>query len=154
MTLLTIILEISHFKLWWWFFLSASNFGWNWLNQQFVFSAGNVTLNTTYECFGVEVEEPRYISHGSKIVLPKHECPVTICTTDRIGTVKSRRLLWVLFDSGSTVSMIKRSTLPQNVVTKAISETKNITTLACRVQAQEVVTLRDLRLPEFDKTGA
>jgi hypothetical protein len=56
-----------------------------------------------------------------------------------------------MFDSGSTISMIKRSTLPQNVITKTISETKNITTLAGRVQAEEVVILRDLRLPEFDK---
>ena len=57
----------------------------------------------------------------------------------------------VLLDSGSTVSMIKRSALPQNVVTKTISETKNITTLTGRVQVEEVVILRDLRLPEFDK---
>jgi hypothetical protein len=47
--------------------------------------------------------------------------------------------------------MIKRSTLPQKVITKTISDTKNITTLAGRVQVQEVVILRDLRLPEFDK---
>ena len=99
----------------------------------------------------MEVEEPRYNYHGPKIVLPKHECPVTICTADTIGTVKSRRLLQVLLDSGSTVSMIKRSALPQNVVTKTISETKNITTLTGRVQVEEVVILRDLRLPKFNK---
>ena len=57
----------------------------------------------------------------------------------------------VLLDSGSTVSMIKRSVLPPKVITKTISETKNISTLAGKLQAQEVVTLRDLRLPEFDK---
>jgi hypothetical protein len=50
--------------------------------------------------------------------------------------------------------MIKRPALPQKVITKTISETKNINTLAGRVQVQEIVTLRDLRLPEFDKTGA
>ena len=66
-----------------------------------------------------------------------------ICTADTIGTVKSRRLLRVLLDSGSTDSMIKRSALPPKVVTKAISETKNISTLAGRIQAQEVVSLRD-----------
>ena len=47
--------------------------------------------------------------------------------------------------------MIKRSTLPQKVITKTISETRKITTLAGIIQVQEVVTLRDLRLPEFDK---
>ena len=87
----------------------------------------------------------------TKIVLRKPECPVTICTIDIISAVKSRWLLRVLFDSGSMVSIIKRSTLPQKVSTITISETKNYTSLAGKVQAQEVVTLRDLRLPKFDK---
>jgi hypothetical protein len=47
--------------------------------------------------------------------------------------------------------MIKRSVLPPKVVTKTISETENISTLAGKLQTQEIVTLRDLRLPEFDK---
>eukprot|EP00804_Cyclotella_cryptica_P013076 CCRYP_002363-RA/>CCRYP_002363-RA protein AED:0.38 eAED:0.38 QI:0/-1/0/1/-1/1/1/0/217 len=47
--------------------------------------------------------------------------------------------------------MIKRSVLTPKVITKTISETKNISTLAGKLQAQEAVTLRDLRLPEFDK---
>ena len=101
--------------------------------------------------FELEFEEPRYNYHGPKIIMPHRECPVTICTADTIGAVKSRRLLQVLLDSGSTVSMIKRSVLPPKVVTKTISETKDISTLAGKLQAQEVVTLRDLRLPEFDK---
>ena len=49
------------------------------------------------------------------------------------------------------VSMIKRSALPQKVAIRTISETKNITTLAGKVQVQEVATLRNLRLQEFDK---
>ena len=57
----------------------------------------------------------------------------------------------VLLDPDSTVSLIKRTTLPPNVVTKTISATRYVTTLAGKIQAQEVVTLRDLRLPEFDK---
>ena len=36
-------------------------------------------------------------------------------------------------------------------MTKEISTTRYVTTLAGKIQAQEVVTLRDLRLPEFDK---
>jgi hypothetical protein len=47
--------------------------------------------------------------------------------------------------------MIKRSVLPPKVITKTISETKSISTLAGKLQAQEVVTVKDLRLPEFDK---
>ena len=114
------------------------------------FSAGNADFSR-YDCFDLEFDEPRYNYHGPKIIVPRHECPVTICTADTIGAVKSRRLLRVLLDSGSTVSLIKRSALPPKVVTKKISDTKNISTLAGKLQAQEVITLRDLRLPEFDK---
>ena len=109
------------------------------------FSAGNADSFPYHECFDLELEEPRYNYHGPKIIVPRCECPVTICTADTIGAVKSRRLLRVLLDSGSTVSMIKRSVLPPKVVTKTISETKNISTLAGKLQAQEIVTLRDLR---------
>ena len=56
-----------------------------------------------------------------------------------------------LFDFSSMVFMIKRSTLPPKVITKTINETQNITTLSEKIQAQEIVTLRDLRLSEFDK---
>jgi hypothetical protein len=93
-----------------------------------IFSAGNASFSITHECFEMEVEEPRYNYHGPKIVLPKHECPVTICSADTIGTVKSRQLLQVLFDSGSMVSMIKRPTLPPKAVTKTISEIRDIAT--------------------------
>ena len=55
-----------------------------------VFSAGNATFIPNHECFELEVEEPRYNYHGPKTVLPKRECPVTICTADTIGAVKSR----------------------------------------------------------------
>eukprot|EP00804_Cyclotella_cryptica_P019353 CCRYP_006199-RA/>CCRYP_006199-RA protein AED:0.31 eAED:0.37 QI:0/0/0/1/0/0/4/0/415 len=57
----------------------------------------------------------------------------------------------LLLDSGSTVSMIKRSVLPPKVIPKTISETKSISALAGKLQAQEVVTLRDLRLPDCDQ---
>ena len=57
---------------------------------------------------------------GHTLVIPKQESPITICTANTIGNVRSHRLFWVLLDSGSTVSMIKRSALPQKVVTKTI----------------------------------
>eukprot|EP00804_Cyclotella_cryptica_P013619 CCRYP_012964-RA/>CCRYP_012964-RA protein AED:0.29 eAED:0.29 QI:0/-1/0/1/-1/1/1/0/528 len=115
------------------------------------FSAGNANSFPNHECFELEFKEPRYNYHWPMIIVPRRECPVTICTADTIGAVKSRRLLRVLLDSNLTVSIIKRSVLPPKVVTKTISETKNISILAGKLQAQEVVTLRDLRLPEFDK---
>jgi hypothetical protein len=47
--------------------------------------------------------------------------------------------------------MIKRSALPKGVITKVIGDIKLVRTLAGHLKMQEVVTMRDLRLPEFDK---
>ncbi len=47
--------------------------------------------------------------------------------------------------------MIKRSALPKDVITKVIGDTKLVRTLAGHLETQEVVPMRDLRLPEFDK---
>jgi hypothetical protein len=49
--------------------------------------------------------------------------------------------------------MIRRSVLPKGVITKLLGDTKLVRTLAGRLKTQEVVTMRDLRLPEFDKNG-
>ena len=47
--------------------------------------------------------------------------------------------------------MIKRSALPKGVITKVIGDTKLVRTLAGHLKTQEVVTMRNLRLPKFDK---
>jgi hypothetical protein len=47
--------------------------------------------------------------------------------------------------------MIKRSALPKGAVTKLLGDTKFVRTLVGRLKTQEVVTVRDIRLPEFDK---
>ncbi len=49
------------------------------------------------------------------------------------------------------VSIIKRSALPKGVITKLLGGTKLVRTLARRLKTQEVVTMQDIRLPEFDK---
>jgi hypothetical protein len=54
------------------------------------FSAGSANLFPNHECFELEFEEPRYNYHGPKIIVPRRECPVTICTADTIWAVKSR----------------------------------------------------------------
>jgi hypothetical protein len=54
------------------------------------------------------------------------------------------------FESDSNVSMIKRSVFPKGVITKLHSETKLVRTLASHLKTQKVVTMQDLRLPEFD----
>jgi hypothetical protein len=47
--------------------------------------------------------------------------------------------------------MIKRSALPKGIITQLLGVTKLVRTLAGCLEMQEVVTLQDLRLPEFDK---
>ncbi len=57
----------------------------------------------------------------------------------------------MLFDSGLNVSMIKRSALPKGFIAKLLGDTKLVRTLAGCLKMQEVITMRDLRLPKFDK---
>jgi hypothetical protein len=47
--------------------------------------------------------------------------------------------------------MIKRSVLPKGIITKLLCDTKLVRTLAGRLKTQEVVTMQDIRLPEFNK---
>ena len=79
------------------------------------------------------------------------ETPTTICTAKTIGSVRSHKILRILLDSGSRKTLIKRSALPRGTKPKKLSTTKTLTTLAGNVAAAEIVTLRDIRLPEFDK---
>ncbi len=121
------------------------------LSKKTISSAGNATIAFEYHCYEIEADASWFNYHGPKIKIPKQELPVTICTADTIGTIRSQRLFRVLFDSGSNVSMIKRSALPKGVITKVIGDTKLVRTLAGHLKTQEVVTMHDLRLPKFDK---
>ncbi len=47
--------------------------------------------------------------------------------------------------------MIERSALPKGIITKVIGDTKLVRTLAGHLKMQEVVTMRNLRSPEFNK---
>ncbi len=76
---------------------------------------------------------------------------MTICTADTINTISSQRLFQVLIDSGSNVSMIKRAASPKGIVTKLLGDTKLVRTLTGCLKTQEVVAMRDIRLPEFNK---
>ena len=114
-------------------------------------SVGNATIDTNDECFEIESEKLQFNYRGPKVVPRRHETPVTILTANTIGTLKSRRIFRVLLDSGSTCSLIKRSCLPKHCQPKAMKEQRKVKTLAGKVLAKEVVTMRDIRLPEFDK---
>ena len=91
-----------------------------------------------------------YSYHGPKVI-PKNECPATICTANTIGLVRSRKLLKVLFDSGSSGCLIKKSALPKGIVPQELTNAKSFKTLAGKFDTTHIVTLRDVRLPEFDK---
>ncbi len=103
-----------------------------------------------YECYEIKDNAPQFNYHGPKIKIPKQESPVTICTADTIAIIRSQRLFQVLFDSGSNVSMIKRSALLKGIITKLLGDTKLVITLAGPLKTQEVVTMGDIRLPEFN----
>jgi hypothetical protein len=103
-------------------------------------SAGNAFLIVSkIECFKLESNGPCYNYHGPKVVIPKQESPITICTTNTIGIVRSQRLFQVLLDSGLTVSTIKRSAIPTGTVTKATGESKSIRILVGQLKTQDAI---------------
>jgi hypothetical protein len=53
------------------------------------FSAGNAPISYEYHCYKIEADIPQFNCHGPKIMIPKQELPVTLCTTDTIGTIHS-----------------------------------------------------------------
>ena len=77
--------------------------------------------------------------------------PITIAVVDMIGLVKSRRLLKVLLDPGLPGTMIKESVIPKEARPVSLSRDKTIKTIAGQMEAKQMVHLRDVRLPEFDK---
>jgi hypothetical protein len=79
---------------------------------------------------------------------PKQLTPVTIMVVDTISSVKSRILVKVLLDSGSTTTMINRKFFPRNCQTCKISKSRKIGTLAGSYISSEMVVLCNLRLPE------
>jgi len=90
---------------------------------------------------------------GEISVLPnaKRLTPITIMVIDTISSAKSRRILKVLLDSGSTTTLINRKCLPRSCQTCKIKQTREINTLAGSFSTAETVQLRNLRLPELDK---
>jgi hypothetical protein len=70
---------------------------------------------------------------------------------DTISSVKSRILLKVLLDSGSTTTMINQKCLPRHCQPCKISNSRKISTLAGSYISSEMVVLCNLTLPELDK---
>ena len=87
----------------------------------------------------------------TKIPQSRNLTPVTIMVADTIGTVKSRRLLKVLLDSGSTTTLINKKCLPRKCLPCKTSQSKMVNTLAGNYQSSAMVIIHNLRLPELDK---
>ena len=84
--------------------------------------------------------------------ITKNYFPTSIAIADSIALKKSQRLLRVLFDSGAMKTMIHRRALPASAEPTKLTNTKTMSTLAGNLQTTEVVKLRKIKLPEFDKT--
>jgi len=78
--------------------------------------------------------------------------PLTILTSDTIGALRSRKLLKVLLDPGSTYTFIHGRALPKHCQPVKIQEAKKVNTISGTGDCNELVILRDIRLPEFDKS--
>ena len=70
---------------------------------------------------------------------------------DTMGLMRSRKLLRVLLDSGSSNTLVKHSALPKGVHPKELTATKSFNTLTGKFLTQSVITMKDVQLPEFDK---
>jgi hypothetical protein len=77
--------------------------------------------------------------------------PVTIMDVDSIGAVKSRKLLKVLLDSGSTTTLINKKCLPKKCKPCQISQSRMVNTLAGSYQLSAIEVMYNLRLLELDK---
>ena len=81
----------------------------------------------------------------------KRLTPLSIMVCDTISVVRSRTILKVLFDPGSTVTFISRKCLPRHCKPCPVTKSRSVNTLAGSCTANEMVVLRAIRLPELDK---
>ena len=88
-----------------------------------------------------------------KVILPNKArlMPLSIMVCDTISAVRSRTLLKVLFDPGSTTTFISRKCLPRHCKPCPVARTRSVNTLAGSCTANEMVVLRAIRFPELDK---
>lgn len=111
-------------------------------------STGNAPKSiVTSHCYMAEEVHVK----ATKIPQSRNLTPVTIMVADTIGTVKSRRLLKVLLDSGSTTTLINKRCLPRKCQPCKTSQSRMVNTLAGNYQSSAMVVMRNLRLPELDK---
>ena len=76
--------------------------------------------------------------------------PITIMIVNSIGLKKSRAILKVLLDPGSTKTMISRKALPREAQRIPLQQKKKVTTLTGTMRTKNLVNLRDIS--ELDKS--
>ena len=87
----------------------------------------------------------------AKMPSKKRLTPLSIMVCDTISSVRSRTILKVLFDPGSTVTFIARKCLPRHCKPLPAARQRSVNTLAGSCTASETVVLCAIRLPELDK---
>jgi hypothetical protein len=97
------------------------------------------------------ISSKKETNSASSISPTRNLTPVTIMVVDTIGTVRSRRLLKVLLDSGSTTTLINKKCLPRKCQPCPIFQSRMVNTLTGSYQSSTMVVMRNLRLPELDK---
>ena len=127
-----------------------------------VLSTGNAPKNLhVHYCYMAESLDPKSESinrkrgRNSAFSTPptRNLTPVTIVVIDTIGTVRSRRLLKILLDSGFTTTLINKRCLPRKCQPCLISQSRMVNTLAGSYQSSAMVVMHNSRLPELDKIG-
>ncbi len=83
--------------------------------------------------------------------VPQNLTPVAIMVVDTISSVRSRRLLKILLDSGSTTTLVNKKYLPKKCRPCQISQSRMVNTLTGSYLLSATVIMRNLRLPELDK---
>jgi hypothetical protein len=73
-------------------------------------------------CSDKEVDKP-------KKNVPQNFTPVMIMVVDTISSVRSRRLLIILLDSGSTTTLVNKKCLPKKCRPCQISQSRMVNTL-------------------------
>ncbi len=111
----------------------------------------NNTVEDTYAISEENSEEQGIINKINVLPNQSNLTPITIMVVDTISAVKSRRLLKVLLDSGSTMTVINKKCIPKICQTHKISKNRMVNTLVGSYNTSEMVIMCNLRLPELDK---
>jgi hypothetical protein len=115
--------------------------------------SNNKSVEDAFPVFEEELQAKSTNKGMIPLVMPNKRrlTPISIMVVDTISDVKSRILLKVLFDPGSTATLISRKCLPPHCKPCTIDQTRTISTLAGSCTTGTMVILKRIRLPEFDK---